>query len=279
MGRGRAGCSVIWAVLTAATCILVFRSEIIAAANDEKLEVSQKFRDTLFQNLKSSQAEYSFDYLVIYLPPGSIPGINSRIPVSHIRFSSTVFFGFDRFQLEEGAERPLGDLARSLTKDSSFKSLLVVGHTDSTGPDNYNSWLALNRAVTVASRLRALGIRDEVIGVVPMGEAQPASSNSSPAGRSLNRRVEFFISDLPEATARAIELINFDPCHRNDHSAAEIDCAAGDARVPVYGSSGRGQPKKVLELTRTSLPANEAPPLRPSLPNVPLTRPSLRHLQ
>jgi hypothetical protein len=74
----------------------------VALAGVDALEISkhQAVRDSLFKNLKTATTQYTFDYLVIYLAPGTLPGVDVRVPVSHIRFRSTVFFAFDRYSLE-----------------------------------------------------------------------------------------------------------------------------------------------------------------------------------
>jgi len=255
------------------------------AVDAQALKRHQDLRNELFKNLKSAATEYTFNHLVIYLPAGSLPGVNVRVPVSHVRYSSTVFFAFDRFTLEPGAERVLLELAQTLLKDKAFRSLLVVGHTDSIGADEYNSTLSLNRAVTVANKLREAGVREDLLGVIPMGEAQPFSTNSTTKGRAQNRRVEFFISDIPEATTKAIERIWFNPCHRNDHELGNgtigTDCDPTEQRIPVYaGSSGRGTPRIMLDLGRAALAARDSnPTMRPVVPQILLQRPSLQELQ
>jgi outer membrane protein OmpA-like peptidoglycan-associated protein len=255
-----------------------------ARLDAQKLRQNQSARDTLFKNLQSAIAQYTFEYVVIWLPSGSLPGIDVPVPVSHLRFSSTVFFAFDQFSLEAGAEIAVLDLARTVLKDRSLRSILVVGHTDSIGDDQYNAGLSLKRAATVATRLREAGVKDELLGLVPMGEAQPADTNSTPGGRALNRRVEFFISEIPEAARKVIEQRPVNPCHRNDHQATpgqnSTDCGSVDIKIPVIpGSSGTGRPKFVIDLSRSPLPSPTSPTVREPLPNEISPRPSIKELE
>jgi OOP family OmpA-OmpF porin len=64
----------------------------------------------------------------------------------------------------------------------------VIGHTDSTGPDDYNMKLSVRRARAAADYLESLGI--DSITVKGMGETQPIASNKTREGRSQNRRIE-----------------------------------------------------------------------------------------
>jgi outer membrane protein OmpA-like peptidoglycan-associated protein len=282
MGHFWAACRISASVCVLAAVFMLHDTDVSrGAVVAQEINKHQAYRDSLFKNLKASTTEYTFEYLVIYLPPGTLPGVDVRIPVSHIRFKSTVFFAFDRYALEQSADGAILDLAKTVLNDKSAKSVLVVGHTDAIGTDQYNSALSLNRAIAVASRLRELGVSDRVLGVVPMGEAQPAATNRTLEGRSLNRRVEFFISDLPEATRRAIELVNFNPCHRNDQEVAagqtNPECSKADTRVPLYsGSTGQGRPETMLNLGRQPLTTSSVPTTRVPLPNEVLVRPSLK---
>jgi outer membrane protein OmpA-like peptidoglycan-associated protein len=265
--------------------LLMVSSPAEAVLVPRELNQNQAARDTLFRTLKASATtQYKFDYMVIYLPPGSLPGVNVRIPVSHIRFSSTVFFAFDKATVEAKADAAILELANTVLQDRSFRSLLVVGHTDSVGPDAHNAALSLNRAVAVATKLHEAGVKEEFLGVVPMGEAQPVATNSTPQGRALNRRVEFFISDVVGAPKKAIELIKFNPCFRNDHEQPvgqiTADCGSQETRIPVYsGSSGQGRPQVMLELGRDPISTPTLPAVRDRLPNEILQRPSLKELQ
>jgi outer membrane protein OmpA-like peptidoglycan-associated protein len=243
---------------------------------------AQAERDNLFKRLKANADQYTFDYLVITLPPGSLPGISVPVPVSHIRYNSTVFFKFDRSNLEPEAENVISDFAKTLLRDKSYRSVLVVGHTDSVGTDDYNYNLSKARAATVAIALRGAGILDKFLGIVPMGEAQPVTSNSTPEGRASNRRVEFFISEIPEATKIAIERIKFNPCYRNDHEVNNnkaTNCAGGPTQIPILPASGEGRPRAEIDLSRSALPTSPDSGFRDPLPHEPLERPSLRELQ
>lgn len=71
------------------------------------------------------------------------------------------------------------------------KKVLVVGHTDSTGPADFNQKLSEQRARAVGQILAAAGIPREDIYYQGAGASRPLADNSSEQGRAENRRVEF----------------------------------------------------------------------------------------
>ena len=73
-------------------------------------------------------------------------------------------------------------------------SIIVRGHTDSTGSDQNNLALSQARADKVAAFLGKLGKLDvKSIMSTGYGETRPVASNETEAGRALNRRIEVLI--------------------------------------------------------------------------------------
>jgi OOP family OmpA-OmpF porin len=70
------------------------------------------------------------------------------------------------------------------------ETLHVIGHTDSTGPEEHNQGLSERRAAAVAGWLIEQGIPESRITTSGMGESQPVADNSTREGRAMNRRVE-----------------------------------------------------------------------------------------
>jgi len=69
----------------------------------------------------------------------------------------------------------------------------VVGHTDSDGDEESGLALSVERAQTVVDCLVASGVDPNLLTAAGYGEAQPVASNSTGAGKTLNRRIEFTI--------------------------------------------------------------------------------------
>lgn len=91
------------------------------------------------------------------------------------------------------ASASLLDQIASVIKDNDVKKLLIVGHTDSTASEGYNTKLSLARAQSVKAYLVSKGVSEETLLTQGYGKRKPIASNLTEEGRSLNRRVEFYI--------------------------------------------------------------------------------------
>lgn len=86
----------------------------------------------------------------------------------------------------------LNSVAKVLNKYNKT-TVLVSGHTDSTGSADYNLNLSRERAQSVADYLAGQGVKTSRFEVIGMGSSNPIASNTTANGRSLNRRVEIKI--------------------------------------------------------------------------------------
>ena len=84
------------------------------------------------------------------------------------------------------------NLAASLKKYDNT-DLLIVGHTDSSGSDDYNQALSLRRADAASAYLAAQGVSSVRIFADGKGEMEPVSTNDTEYGRQMNRRIEVAI--------------------------------------------------------------------------------------
>ncbi|MBR6673957.1 MAG: OmpA family protein, partial [Mailhella sp.] len=78
-------------------------------------------------------------------------------------------------------------------------TLLVAGHTDSTGSEEYNMKLSQQRADSVKNALVLRGVAAQRISAVGYGEGQPIADNDTEFGRQQNRRVEVRINPTAQA--------------------------------------------------------------------------------
>ena len=86
----------------------------------------------------------------------------------------------------------LNSVAKVLKKYSN-STVMVSGHTDSTGSAEYNLALSKSRAQSVAAYLQGQGVKSSRFEVLGMGSSNPIASNADAAGRAQNRRVEIKI--------------------------------------------------------------------------------------
>jgi outer membrane protein OmpA-like peptidoglycan-associated protein len=105
-----------------------------------------------------------------------------------------VLFQTNRATLEPGAERSLSAIAQYLEKHPE-REVVIEGHTDARGPEDYNRQLSQRRAESVKEALVGRGVPEERIEARGLGESTPVASNDNPTGRQLNRRVEVVILD------------------------------------------------------------------------------------
>ncbi|NJO85972.1 MAG: OmpA family protein, partial [Synechococcaceae cyanobacterium RM1_1_27] len=121
--------------------------------------------------------------------------ITLEVGTQTISLPGDVLFDFDQADLRPEATSLLQRVANRLTEQPAAR-VLVVGHTDDVGEDNYNLVLSLDRANAVKDFLRdALPNADQFNwSSSGYGAAQPVASNDTEVGRQRNRRVDIIIA-------------------------------------------------------------------------------------
>lgn len=109
-----------------------------------------------------------------------------------ITMSSEVSFDFNSAAIKPAFNRTLDKVA-DILKRYNRTTIQVIGHTDNIGSDAYNQELSEKRARSVAWYLQDQGLAPRRVGTEGRGESQPRATNSTEAGRQLNRRVEMLI--------------------------------------------------------------------------------------
>lgn len=109
-----------------------------------------------------------------------------------VTFESDVLFPLNSSYLTDRAKGELDNLAEVLEKDG-VKNLIVKGHTDATGTEDYNQWLSERRAESVKNYLVTKGFSKAGITTEGYGQSQPVAPNNTTEGRQKNRRVEIVI--------------------------------------------------------------------------------------
>ncbi len=104
----------------------------------------------------------------------------------------SIHFKSDSANLEPLAIKTLEKIL-TLMKTNPELKIEIIGHTDSTGPEDYNQKLSELRARVVADWLIRNGINSKRIKAIGKGESEPIADNSTPEGRAKNRRTEIRI--------------------------------------------------------------------------------------
>ena len=105
-----------------------------------------------------------------------------------------VNFTFDKYDLNPESYAVLDRVVETLKQDPDM-DIIISGHTDSKGSDEYNQNLSENRVNTVYNYLTSNGIKSERIAKNWFGEERPIKENSTDINRAFNRRVEIKIKD------------------------------------------------------------------------------------
>ncbi|MBR3880640.1 MAG: OmpA family protein [Mailhella sp.] len=110
-----------------------------------------------------------------------------------LTFKSDFTFAVNSSTLRSGLYAELDRVAQVLAAYPQT-TILVAGHTDSTGSDEYNMKLSQQRADSVKNALVQRGVAPQRISAVGYGEGQPVGDNNTEFGRQQNRRVEVRIN-------------------------------------------------------------------------------------
>ncbi len=107
---------------------------------------------------------------------------------------SDVLFDTGEATLKPGAETAIGRLADVLATYPD-RTVLIEGHTDANGSDEFNRSLSERRASAVQTALVSRGVSPDRLRSHGLGERYPVATNDTAAGRQQNRRVDIVVSN------------------------------------------------------------------------------------
>ncbi len=111
-----------------------------------------------------------------------------------MRAEKRVFFSTNSASLSRQTRRVLEDLAREYHRKKDFR-IVLGGHADERGDEDFNMALSRRRAGMVARYLRSRGVPAKAIESRYFGEAQPEVKQSNNKAWEKNRRVTIWIAD------------------------------------------------------------------------------------
>lgn len=153
--------------------------------------------DTLALQVSSPQHEYA----TFLMTADSIKLLNGKTvefalsPLQKIftKNFKNVFFNINAAQLQTRSYNELNALVAYL-KSTPSATILIEGHTDNTGSENFNKQLSEKRAAAIGDYLIQKGIDNNKIYTIGHGASKPIGDNNSEAGRAQNRRTSFTIT-------------------------------------------------------------------------------------
>lgn len=121
----------------------------------------------------------------------AVAAINSVIKL-HI--AADVLFDVASYNLKETASKTIDSISKILDQVPSA-TILIEGHTDSDGTEEYNVELSKNRSISVMERLNAPSANNNRFDfeIKAYGKSKPRVPNTSPENKHLNRRVEIIV--------------------------------------------------------------------------------------
>ncbi len=105
-----------------------------------------------------------------------------------------VLFATDQAVLSGNGMATVQKLGNILNQNPD-RTVLIEGHTDSTGTLAHNQELSERRADAVRNALMSMGVTRDRVATRGYGPAHPVASNNTAQDRQLNRRVEIILSD------------------------------------------------------------------------------------
>jgi outer membrane protein OmpA-like peptidoglycan-associated protein len=103
--------------------------------------------------------------------------------------SYLLFFDFGDTQLTPESENIVQDMLSDINKLPA-PELIIIGHTDIIGNDDFNDDLSLQRAIRVLEMLKAKGIDTRLVSTVGRGSRDPLVTNKKGESEARNRWVE-----------------------------------------------------------------------------------------
>lgn len=150
----------------------------------------------LFRYVKLVDARTPLPKIDRMWPGADIDAIAAIGSARQLSLNATYLFNTGESALKPAARKELDSLAAGLNRQPDY-SIVIDGHTDSTGNASFNQKLSLTRANSIKTYLLTK-LSDKKTGIRCNGYADqyPVESNKTPEGREKNRRVELYFIPL-----------------------------------------------------------------------------------
>jgi outer membrane protein OmpA-like peptidoglycan-associated protein len=112
-----------------------------------------------------------------------------------VSMTSSTGFDTNSAVIKPGYTTTLNKISRVLNQYGKT-TVTVTGHTDNVGSDAFNQTLSEKRAQAVLDHFASQNVNPVRLAAYGRGESEPRASNTTEAGRQLNRRVELLIQPV-----------------------------------------------------------------------------------
>ena len=136
------------------------------------------------------------------IPGADVKRVDDGIVVTFDENNGGVYFDTNKYNINEKSKQTLDKLA-AILKEYPDTNVLVAGHTDSVGKDEYNLGLSQRRAQAVTNYFKSKGLVGSRFTTKWYGEKNPVASNDTAEGRAKNRRVNVVIVPNEKMKAEA----------------------------------------------------------------------------
>jgi len=141
------------------------------------------------EKLAAEKARLAAKLAALESPAAAAPPILVRLSDKR-----NVMFEFNSANLTPAATQDLDRMLGKIREFDQIDGIEIVGHTDSSGPENYNQTLSEQRAASVKQFLESHGVGAALLSARGAGESSPVVENTTRDGRARNRRVDILIS-------------------------------------------------------------------------------------
>lgn len=170
------------------------RAEALRATLDLERGLQDNLRGELDQLRKEAKTRQDELYDALSQMEGKFASIR-RDARGTIVSLADILFDFDKATLRRDVEFNLVKIATILNQFKEMK-IVIEGHTDSVGTEEYNLGLSQRRAKAVYDFLVSQDVDAGRLSWEGYGESRPVADNDTEEGRQRNRRVDLVIQDV-----------------------------------------------------------------------------------
>jgi len=105
-----------------------------------------------------------------------------------------VLFDYDKYDIRDDA-RPVLDTVSSFLKNNAAVNVVIEGHCDERGTNEYNLALGEKRAKAAKDYLTSLGVLPSRLSIITYGEEKPLCTEQNEACWQKNRRAHFAVTE------------------------------------------------------------------------------------